>query len=166
MRRVGMLRMSYWAAICWLLSVSHLPTRILPSYCVARASTWGAMARQGAHQTAQKSTRTGRLDLRISTSKLDSVTSIVFALAMNALLTMKNGLPREPRRPTHLKMPRAATWFPGLWDRAAVLTFCRRCAVPARRPHGRKNLHISGGRGFLGLLGSGRAFREPALVQG
>jgi hypothetical protein len=54
----------------------------------------GAMARQGAHQTAQKSTRTGRLDLRISASKLDSVTSIVFALAMTALLTMKNGLPR------------------------------------------------------------------------
>src|SRR5947207_14791108 len=92
-----MLRTSNWAASCWLLSVSHLPTRILPSYWVARASTWGAMARQGAHQTAQKSTRTGTEDFRISASKLESVTSTVFSLAMTGLLTMKNGLPRQHR---------------------------------------------------------------------
>jgi hypothetical protein len=40
------------------------------------------MARQGAHQTAQKSTRAGRGDFRISLSKLLSVTSTMFGLAI------------------------------------------------------------------------------------
>ena len=54
-----MLRMSNWLGTPGFESMSHFPTRSLPSYSLASASTWGAMARQGAHQAAQKSTSTG-----------------------------------------------------------------------------------------------------------
>src|SRR3712207_5132961 len=71
--------------------MSHLPTRTLPAYSSASASTWGAMARQGAHHTAQKSTSTGSFEPRISDWKLLSVTSRTFALAICGLLIMKKG---------------------------------------------------------------------------
>jgi hypothetical protein len=43
------------------------------------------MARHGAHQAAQKSTRTGTFEFRISVWKLASVTSIKFSLAIASL---------------------------------------------------------------------------------
>src|SRR4051794_7761956 len=49
----------YLAATRWLWSMSSLPTFTCPAYLPARLSTMGAMARQGPHQTAQKSTSVG-----------------------------------------------------------------------------------------------------------
>ncbi len=82
---VGMLRTSYWLGTLGFESMSHLPTRTLPSYSLASASTCGAIARHGAHQTAQKSTRVGTEELRISDWKFASVTSTILSLAMRWL---------------------------------------------------------------------------------
>jgi hypothetical protein len=49
-------------------------TLALPEYSAATWSTAGAMARQGPHQTAQKSTSTGTADFKTSPSKLVFVT--------------------------------------------------------------------------------------------
>lgn len=56
---VGMLRMPNSMAMSSFSSTSHLPTTILPSYSLASSSTIGAMARQGPHHVAQKSTTKG-----------------------------------------------------------------------------------------------------------
>src|SRR3954467_13315854 len=93
-----MLRMSYWVATSEFESMSHFPTRSLPSYSLASASTCGAMARHGEHQTAQKSTSTGILEARISVLKFESVTSTMFSLAM------RHGLARQ-----RVARPRATT---------------------------------------------------------
>lgn len=50
----------------------------------------GAIWRQGPHQGAQKSTRTGWEDCRTSVAKLDSVTSRTFALGMIRFVLVKN----------------------------------------------------------------------------
>src|SRR5438876_8462207 len=63
--------------VALLRSTSILPTLILPAYSVASSSTMGAMARQGPHQAAQKSTSTGVSDFRTSWSKFESVTSTI-----------------------------------------------------------------------------------------
>src|SRR6266567_6392799 len=63
--------------VALLRSTSILPTLILPAYSVASSSTIGAMARQGPHQAAQKSTSTGVSDFRTSWSKFESVTSTI-----------------------------------------------------------------------------------------
>src|ERR1700690_1395282 len=65
-----------------LRSTSILPTLTLPSYSPASSSTIGAIARQGPHQAAQKSSRTGLSDFSTSESKLASVTSTVVLLAI------------------------------------------------------------------------------------
>ena len=57
---VGRLRMPNWAAISLSASVSSLARRNLPAYWSASLARTGIRARQGAHQSAQKSTRTGR----------------------------------------------------------------------------------------------------------
>src|SRR5262249_16748316 len=67
------------APVAPFASTSSLPTLTRPLYSSAIASTVGAIARHGAHQAAQKSTKTGVLDFRTSFSKLPSVISIVFA---------------------------------------------------------------------------------------
>src|SRR5262245_17919235 len=77
--RVGMPRTLKRAPVAPLLSTSSLPTLTRPLYSSAIASIVGAIARQGAHQAAQKSTKTGVLDLTTSDSKLLSVISIVLA---------------------------------------------------------------------------------------
>src|SRR5437870_1249079 len=78
-RRVGMPRILKRAAVDRFASTSSLPTLTRPLYSSAMASTVGAIARHGAHQAAQKSTKTGVLDFTTSVSKLLSVISIVFA---------------------------------------------------------------------------------------
>src|SRR5215467_6795206 len=78
-RRVGMPRTLNRAAVEAFASTSSLPTLTRPLYSSAIASTVGAIARHGAHQAAQKSTKTGVLDFRTSFSKLSSVISIVLA---------------------------------------------------------------------------------------
>src|SRR2546429_435849 len=50
-----------------------LPIFTRPSYSLASSSRIGDTARQGLHHSAQKSTRTGREDLRTSCGKLVSV---------------------------------------------------------------------------------------------
>src|SRR5271167_4243261 len=66
-----------------LRSTSILPTLILPLYSPASSSTIGAIARQGPHQAAQKSSSTGLSDFNTSESKLASVTSTVALLAIH-----------------------------------------------------------------------------------
>src|SRR6185295_13818285 len=78
-RRVGMPRTLKRAAVEPFASTSSLPTLTRPLYSSAIASTVGAIARHGAHQAAQKSTKTGVLDFTTSDSKLESVISIVLA---------------------------------------------------------------------------------------
>jgi hypothetical protein len=68
--------------VAWWSSVFILPILTLPAYSVARASTAGAIARQGPHQGAQKSTNTGTSELRTSWSKAPSVKVRTFSLAM------------------------------------------------------------------------------------
>src|SRR6266699_2541385 len=78
-RRVGMPRILKRAAVAPFASTSSLPTLTRPLYSSAMASTVGAIARHGAHQAAQKSTKTGVLDFTTSDSKFASVISIVLA---------------------------------------------------------------------------------------
>src|ERR1039457_1116707 len=66
-----------------LRSTSILPTLTLPSYSPASSSTIGAIARQGPHQAAQKSTSTGLSDFNTSESKFASVTSTRVVLAIH-----------------------------------------------------------------------------------
>src|SRR5579859_1524485 len=74
-------------------STSILPIFTLPWYSVASSSTMGAIARQGPHHVAQKSTRTGLSDFKTSWSKFASVTStiplpaICFLLVVNVALS-------------------------------------------------------------------------------
>src|SRR5580658_8708462 len=75
--------------VALLESTSILPILILPWYSVASSSTMGAMARQGPHQVAQKSTRTGLSDFKTSWSKFASVTSTIPLPAIFFLLVVK-----------------------------------------------------------------------------
>ena len=94
-----MLRISSCVGTMGVASMSHLPTRILPAYSCARASTCGATARHGVHQVAQKSTKIGSGDLTTSLSKLLSVTTTMFWLAIVRLLYhSRNGRGRANRQ--------------------------------------------------------------------
>jgi hypothetical protein len=55
---------------------------ILPANSVPSSSNEGAMARQGPHHSAQKSTSTGALDLRTSTSNVASVTGLLMGMIL------------------------------------------------------------------------------------
>src|SRR6201995_3401977 len=83
------------------LSMFTFPTFAWPTLAVAISSTMGEIIRQGPHQGAQKSTRTGTSDLITSWSKLAAVSSITFALAMmraeSAELEIGGGIDREHR---------------------------------------------------------------------
>src|SRR6266568_2049770 len=75
--------------VALLESTSILPIFTLPAYSVASSSTIGAIARQGVHQAAQKSTSTGVSDFRTSWSKFESVTSTIpFPAMVPPTLTM------------------------------------------------------------------------------
>src|ERR1017187_1616686 len=58
----------------------------------------GAIARQGPHQVAQKSTRTGLSDFKTSWSKFASVTSTIPLPAIWVLLVVNVGLPADAHR--------------------------------------------------------------------
>src|SRR6185295_8904175 len=77
--RVGMPRTLKREPVARFASTSSFPTFTRPLYSSAIASIVGAIARHGAHQAAQKSTRTGVFDFTTSDSKLPSVISIVLA---------------------------------------------------------------------------------------
>src|SRR5580692_10941105 len=67
----------YRIGVALFASTSIFPILILPWYSVASSSTMGAIARQGPHHVAQKSTSTGVSDFSTSWSKFESVTSII-----------------------------------------------------------------------------------------
>ncbi len=79
---VGIERTLKRTAVSVLASVSSLATFTLPTYCSASCSMTGAMAWQGPHQVAQKSTRARPLVCSISLVKLSLVTCTTLALAM------------------------------------------------------------------------------------
>ena len=70
--------MLYFGGTSWLSSTDIFATMTLPSYSFAIFSRTGASMRQGLHQLAQKSTRTGIVfDFSITSSwKFESVASI------------------------------------------------------------------------------------------
>ena len=57
---------------------SALTARSFSPYSAASSSIRGAIMRQGPHHGAQKSTRTGTLDLSTFTSNVESVTTPAF----------------------------------------------------------------------------------------
>src|SRR3990172_7854495 len=63
-----------------LASTSTLTTSTEPSYFAASFSISGATILHGPHQAAQKSTTTGRSDLRTSSSKFASVATLISAM--------------------------------------------------------------------------------------
>src|SRR5436305_2984473 len=65
----------------------------------------GAIARQGPHQVAQKSTRTGLSDFKTSWSKFASVTSTIPLPAIYSLLVVN--VARSADAPTKLALPGA-----------------------------------------------------------
>src|ERR1700722_12351839 len=77
-----------------LRSTSILPMVTLPLYSPASSSTIGAIARQGPHQAAQKSSNTGLSDFNTSESKFASVTS---TRALLAIHPPEMQFPRRPR---------------------------------------------------------------------
>src|SRR5579872_4430535 len=84
MRRAGMLRMPYCPHNAGFSSTSTFTTLAFPSYCAASPSTTGAIMRQGPHQFAQKSTRTGWSEFKTSLAKVLSFA--VEYLAVSAVL--------------------------------------------------------------------------------
>src|SRR5688572_23889891 len=77
-----MLVTRYLAARSWASSTFSLPTLTLPANWVATRSMIGVSWRQGPHQGAQKSTRTGISLLATSCSQLSAVNSMTFWLAI------------------------------------------------------------------------------------
>ena len=69
-------RMPKFTAVSLLSSTLTLQNNIRPSYSLDSSSTTGAIIRHGPHQTAQKSTRTGRVDLVTSVSNTASLISL------------------------------------------------------------------------------------------
>src|SRR5215475_3998850 len=72
-----------------------LATFSLPAYWLARSSTMGATERQGPHQGAQKSTRTGVSLFKISPSNEASVT--VFTLGLSPMESLPPVAKYAPR---------------------------------------------------------------------
>src|ERR1700757_2805579 len=68
----------YFISTAEASSTLILATFSLPTYWFARSSTIGDTDRQGPHQGAQKSTRTGLSLFRMSPSKLESETVCTF----------------------------------------------------------------------------------------
>src|SRR5450830_2019002 len=68
------------AGMLWLESTSSLAICSLPSYSLAISSRIGAIALQGPHHSAQKSTRTGLSDFNTSASKEASEICLIFSL--------------------------------------------------------------------------------------
>src|SRR5271166_349522 len=88
--RHGMPDTSYCAARFGLSSVSSLTTLRRPLYCSATLSTIGAIILHGPHQSAQKSTSTGSLDLRTSASKVAWLTATLELNGVFSLLELRS----------------------------------------------------------------------------
>ena len=76
----------YLAGTSGLSWVFILTTFSLPSYSSASLSTYGPMARHGAHHSAQKSTRTGASLCRTALSHWLSVTSAAWLIVAFSLV--------------------------------------------------------------------------------
>src|SRR5438067_3907845 len=89
--------------------MSSFPTFSLPLYSEASWSTRGAIARQGPHQAAQKSTSTGSPEARTSFWKLSSVKVFTSGLAIVSVPPRVWSICRPPARPSiHLRPPARA----------------------------------------------------------
>jgi len=71
--KAGILRILYFTAVSSQEVTSTLTIFTLPAYSLDKSSRTGAIALQGAHQPAQKSTSTGVSASRTSAWKLSSV---------------------------------------------------------------------------------------------
>src|SRR4029077_3971508 len=78
----GMLRMLNAWDRPGFASTSTLTTSTVPSYLAASFSISGATILHGPHHAAQKSTTTGRSDLRTSSSKFASVATLISAIGI------------------------------------------------------------------------------------
>src|SRR5262249_13042795 len=96
MKTRGMLTMPYFVATSGASSTFSLPTFTLPANWVAMRSMVGLSWRQGPHQGAQKSTRTGWSLCSTSFCQLSLVNSTTFGLAM--VLTFLACEVRPPER--------------------------------------------------------------------
>src|SRR4051812_27400409 len=94
----------YRAANSGTASVSTFRTRARPAISRARASTSGAAARQGPHQEAQKSTRTGTRDSRMMPSKVDKSALMGAATGASAAL-------QDPHRPVSARWLNVTRFF-------------------------------------------------------
>src|SRR5690348_1547074 len=74
---VGMPRTPYFIGVCGFSSMLILAMVTLPFISLANSSRKGAIALQGPHHSAQKSTSTGPVARRTSASKDVSVTLLV-----------------------------------------------------------------------------------------
>src|SRR5690349_21133978 len=86
---VGIERTPYCAVVEGFWSTLSLTIFTLPWSSVDNSSRTGAIARHGPHHSAQKSTRTGTLELRTSWLKLASETWSVMEFAFGLLLVRK-----------------------------------------------------------------------------
>src|SRR5688572_5301828 len=126
--RVGMLKMLYRIASCWFSSVLTLATLILSRCLSPKLSTTGETRRQGPHQGAQKSTRTGLSALRTSDSKVASSTVIGAVVAIVGEESLQQdergriaailapGAERPDKGPRHVTVRRlapASAWVSG-----------------------------------------------------
>ncbi len=84
--KFGIPRTLYREASSGDRSVSTLSTMARPARSRATCATCGAAIRQGPHQAAQKSTRTGTLLSRTNSSNSSGLTSMGSAIAGNAAL--------------------------------------------------------------------------------
>jgi len=84
-----MARMPYLPGVEGFSSTFILTMDTLPSYSVASSSMTGPKARQGPHQGAQKSTRTGREDWRTSLSNELSVTAEGIQISLSTALIQR-----------------------------------------------------------------------------
>src|SRR5207237_3221687 len=92
--RVGMPRTPYFLGVAWFSSMFILATVTLPWSVAANSSRAGAIALQGPHHSAQKSTSTGPGALSTSVSKLASETLWVTLWVTFMIMLSAGGLER------------------------------------------------------------------------
>src|SRR5690349_7407916 len=83
---VGIERTPYLTVVAGFLSTLSFTILTLPWSSLESSSSTGAIARQGPHHSAQKSTRTGSLEDRTSSPKLASETWVVIEIAFWVLV--------------------------------------------------------------------------------
>ncbi len=93
--KVGMLKIPYFCASSLLSSTLTLTKLTLPSYSADNSSTAGETALQGPHHSAQKSTKTGLLELRTSCS--NSCVDLISFMIVIYDITIKQNSQLIPR---------------------------------------------------------------------